>query len=273
MPRLAFGAGEEDVLLGPAPPDVLDSGSLRYLGAFRLPPDGEREENAFAWGGEALAFDPQGDGGRGSLFLAGHNWHTRVAEVSLAAPSLSRDADSLPQARLLQPFADIRGGLFDRWDLEIPRVGLEVLDGALFFCWGAHFEEPVPWGTHGARSRDLSAPPPEAVCRVGGEGLVYAANDYLFTVPSAWRERLGGADLAAGRFRDGGWGGMGPSLFAIRSTDIRDAAMDETVEAVTLIRYDDSYGGDEGAKLDGYSHADWWSGGAWVDTAAGSAVV
>ncbi len=266
-------AAGETISLGPSEAGALAPASLRYLGAFRLPPDGAGEENAFSWGGEALAFNPGGDGGKRSLFVTGHNWHTRVAEVSLAAPSLARATGELNESRLLQGFADIRGTLFDRWNLEIPRVGLEVLDGTLFFCWGAHFEEPVPWGTHGARSTDLTLPAPGAVCRIGGESLVYAANDYLFAIPAAWRDRFGGRDLATGRFRDGGWGGMGPSLFALRSADILSAAPDGAIPAAALLRYDDSYGGDEGDRLSVYSHADSWSGGAWADTPAGSAVL
>ncbi len=253
---------------------ALDPRDIRYLGALRLPPDGEGDENAFAYGGEAMAFCQSGDSGKGSLYLTGHNWFTRVAEIGIPGPSPLRDPEALPQASLLQPFSDIRGPLFSRWTLEIPRVGLEALDGKLFFCWGAHFEEASGWGTHGARSLDLSLPPPEAVCSVGGRQWVYATNDYLFGIPPAWAAaHLPGYDLASGRFRDGGWGGMGPALFALRSRDILEAGMDEAVRAVPLILYDNSYTGDEGAKVTGYSHADSFSGGAWVDTSAGSAVV
>lgn len=252
----------------------LDPNSIRYLGAFRLPPDGEGEERSFAYSGEALAYCGTGDNGKGSLYLTGHNWHTRVAEISIPAPSFSRDSEALPQAMLLQPFSSIRGTLFDRWGLEIPRVGLQVMGDRLFFCWGEHFEEPTGWGTHGVRSLDLSRPPSGTVCRINDNERVYATNDYLFEIPSRWADRyLPGYDLATGRFRDGGWSGMGPALFALRNADIINAGMDESVSAVPLILYDDSYSGDDGAKMTGYAHADSWSGGAWVDTPAGSAVL
>lgn len=53
--------------------DALDPRDIRYLGALRLPPDGEGEENAFACSGEAMAFCQTGDGNKGSLYLTGHN--------------------------------------------------------------------------------------------------------------------------------------------------------------------------------------------------------
>ncbi len=273
--RPVTALGEETIcLLSPISEGALDPAAIRYLGAFQLPPDGEGEETSFAYSGEALAYCDTGDGGRGSLYLTGHNWHTRVAEISIPEPSLTRDPDALPQAALLQPFSDIRGELFSRWDLEIPRAGLEAVGGRLFFCWGAHLEEPADWGTHGARPLDLSLPPPEAACRVGGADWTYATNDYLFRIPPAWADAaLPGADLATGRFRDGGWGGMGPELFALRSRDILEAKMDEAIGAVPLIRYDTSYDGDRGAKLSVYSHADTWSGGAWAATPRGGAVL
>ena len=274
--KSAAALGEEAVYLSsPESEGLLGPAGIRYLGAFRLPPDGEGEEGSFAFSGEAMAYCGTGDNGKGSLYITGHNWHTRVVEISIPEPSLSRDPDYLPRAQLLQPFSDIRGTLFDRWNLEIPRAGLEVIGDRLFFCWGAHFEEPTGWGTHGARSLDLSQAPAESVCRVIDTAQrVYSTNDYLFKIPASWADRhLPGYDLATGRFRDGGWSGMGPALFALRSRDILETGMDEQVCAVPLILYEDSYTGDGGAKLAGYSHADSWSGGAWTDTVAGSAVI
>ena len=63
---------------------LLQQADLRYEGAFRLPePTGEGEKNTFGYGGTALAFDPA----RGSLWLTGHDWHQRIAEVSVPTPS------------------------------------------------------------------------------------------------------------------------------------------------------------------------------------------
>ncbi len=57
---------------------LLHPDDLTYLGAFRLPDCGERL-STFAYGGEAMTFNPGGDpsgppdGFPGSLFVMGHN--------------------------------------------------------------------------------------------------------------------------------------------------------------------------------------------------------
>jgi len=69
----------DDTPEGPASSAVirLQPADVSYLGAFRLPGDGERPET-FAYGGNAMTFDPGGDsagsddGFPGSLFITGH---------------------------------------------------------------------------------------------------------------------------------------------------------------------------------------------------------
>ncbi len=249
--------------------DALDPSSIVYLGAFRLPEDWKTEREMFSYGGEAMAYCEE----HSSLYVTGHNWYTYVAEISIPEPVISGSIEELNRAELHQPLTDIRNSLFDRWVLEIPRVGLEVVDEELFFCWGAHYQEDQQFGTHGVTGLDLANPTADTVCLIGDNNN-YATNDYMFRIPSEWADEYAkGCDLATGRFRDGGWSGMGPSLFAVCSEDIRSADMDAAVDALALIRYDDSYNGDEGAKLSGYSHADSWTGGAWIVSDSGTAVV
>lgn len=251
---------------------VLRANSLVYLGAFRMPPDGEDECSMFGYSGEAMAFCASGNGGFGSLYVTGHNWYTYIAEITIPEPAVSKNVGDLPMADILQQFGDIRSGLFRRWTLEIPRVGLEISSDRLFFCWGEHMEETNVLGTHGVTGLNLSAPSAASVCRV--DGNAYATNDYLFCIPPNWTsEYLQGFNMATGRFRDGGWSGMGPSLYAISTQAIQKSSMDEVIKAVPLIQYDDSYQGDTGAKMDSYSHADSWTGGAWITSEGGSAIV
>ena len=69
---------------GPGSGVLLNAGHLGYLGAFRLPgPTGNGEENTFGYGGEAMAYDPYRD----SLWITGHDWYDRLAEVSIPTPS------------------------------------------------------------------------------------------------------------------------------------------------------------------------------------------
>ena len=248
--------------------EALQPDRIHYLGAFQLPMDGDLEEEMFSWSGEAIAYAEERD----SLFVVGHNWFTYVAEISVPNPMMSEIVSQLPMAEILQPLTNIRDGLFDRWDLEIPRVGLEVMDDDLYFCWGAHYQDVEGLGTHGVHALDLSEESADHVVLIGDHN--YSTNDYLFKIDAEWREAFfDDMDLVTGRFRDGGWSGMGPALFAFSSEDLKNGEMDEEIDAMPLILYSNSYEGDEGGKMVGYSHADSWSGGAWVGSEVGSAVV
>ena len=69
-------------------------------------------------------------------------------------------------------------------------------------------------------------------------------NGYLFEIPAAWADlHAEGRYLGTGRFRDGGWSGMGPTLFAYRpwidaaGTPAQDGAR---LEEKTLLLYEKS---------------------------------
>ncbi|MBN2879096.1 MAG: hypothetical protein JXN65_05630 [Clostridia bacterium] len=247
------------------PVDSLSPESIVYLGAFQLPDDGEEERQMYAYGGEALCYNPLNN----SLFITGHNWYAYVSEITIPETKLTDNIFELPKAKVIKEFTDIKGDLFDDWTMEIPRAGLEVIDGNLFFCFGEHYEEDTKSGTHGYTSLDLSEA--KKVCIVGD--YLYSTNDYLFAIPNEFTDYFYGKDLLTGRFRDGGWSGMGPSLFAISTEDIMGADNDQRIEALPIIKYDDSFGGDDGNKMNNYSHADSWAGGAFISCAAGSAIV
>ena len=118
-----------------APGRLLPS-DLHYLGAFRLP-DTE-DDLGWTWSGHALAYHPGGDpsgpedGYPGSLFGTGNDQKQFVSEISIPVPvhSEGKDLEALHAAQTLQPFADIRDGLYDGLaemdDLEsaLPKAGL-----------------------------------------------------------------------------------------------------------------------------------------------------
>ena len=135
--------------------DLINPEDLRYLGAFRLPERaaGVPDEECWEYSGQALAYYPdgdpggEGDGYPGSLFGTGHDVHNYVSEISIPAPSTSRDLEQLNVATTLQGFHDIRGGLFDSFN-EMPRVGLEYLpaqsgqtSAKLYMAWGQHHHD------------------------------------------------------------------------------------------------------------------------------------
>ena len=79
--------------------------------------------------------------------------------------------------------------------------------------------------------------------------------------------------LVTGRFRDGGQGGKGPSLFAYGPWNEGDPPPPgATLSAVPLLLYGDVYGEDT-PEMNGYHHSDEWSGGAWLTAGSKSAVI
>jgi len=272
----------------------LSPSDLEYLGAFRLPAGGPRPRT-FEYGGNAMTFRPGGDpagpadGFAGSLFVSGHDRMpygelpdgSRVAEIDIPVPSLSRRVDDLPQARLLQDFSDVTGGLFAGLD-EIPRLGLQYLDRPetgpkLHLAWGQHFQPDAPAPSHAWCEPNLSSPAPRGAWFLG-EQSPYAVNGYLMELPSTWADRhVGGRVLGTGRYRDGGWSGMGPALFAYRPwTDANGtpAPAGSRLSETVLLKYAASDVTDRIERcLTGYQHADSWEGGVFVTTPSGKSAL
>ncbi len=285
--------GEEPALVSPpeatAPPSNPDAlimpDDLVYVGAFRLPSDAP-DEFGWLWSGNALTFYPDGDpsgsadGYPGSLFGTGHNWNTYVSEIDIPQPVISaaKNLEELNTAATLQPFADIQGGMFGY--LEIPRVGLEYLpaqgdqdSGKLYFAWAQHMGEGDTFATHGWADLDLSNPQPAGLWHIG-DLPNYVTGDYLFEIPAEWADAYtGGRSLATGRFRDGGQGAEGPSIFAIAPWQEGNPPPDgAALPYVTLLTYDDVTT-DNPAMMNDYHHSDEWNGAAWLTAGDRAAVV
>ena len=264
---------------------LIQPSDLAYLGAFRLPGDAP-DEIGWKWSSEALAYYPGGDtsgpddGFPGALFGSGHDWNQYISEISIPVPVISpgKNLEELNTAVTLQPFQDIRGGLFD-WPLEQPRAGLEYLppqgeqeSGKLYFCWAQHLDEGAAKPSHGWADLDLSNPQTAGPWRIG-EHWNYVTTDYIFAIPQGWADAYTpGMRLATGRYRDGGQGSLGPALFAYGPwNEGNPPAPGATLPAVPLLLYGDVY--EEGAPaMNGYAHSDHWSGGAWLTAGDKSAV-
>lgn len=266
----------DDALIDPAR-------HLVYRGAFRLP--GPSGDSSWEYGGEALACYPGGDptgpddGFPGSLFGVGHDWHKHVSEISIPVPviSPSKNVGDLNVARTLRAFRDVRAGVGKLNILqEIVHVGMECLppqgeqtSGKLYLCWGQHMQdEEERIASHMWCELDLTAP--RGAWWVG-KYSPYSVNDYMFEIPEAWAAaNTPGMRLATGRFRDGGWGGQGPALFAIGPWLHGNPPPDGAVlDARPLILYS-STATDEPPyhTMRNYHHSDEWSGGAWLTTPA-----
>jgi hypothetical protein len=272
--------------------ELIQPSGLSYLGAFRLP-GGDDRPQTFAYGGNAMSFRPDGDPGGGddgfpgSLFVSGHDRlpygelpdGDQIAEISIPAPSTARAVDGLPTAAFLQGFHEVTGGLFAGLD-EIPRVGLLYLSGPggarLHLAWGQHLQEQV--ASHACVLPTLASPSARGPWFIGNQSA-YSANGYLFEIPSAWAAaHAAGRTIGTGRYRDGGWSGMGPALFAyVPWTDASGtlAAPRTHLAETTLLLYESSLASDDvvSRSLRGYQHADEWEGGAWLTTASGKSAV
>ncbi len=267
---------------------------LQYLGAFRLPGGDDRPET-FAYGGNAMTHKPDGDpsgpddGFPGSLFVTGHDRlaygelpdGSQVAEISIPEPVKTDNLAELEQAVFLQSFHNVAAGFFIGLD-ELPRIGMQYLDtpatGAkIHLAWGQHFQPDPPAPSHAWFDPNLSVPDMQGTWFIGHRSL-YSVNGYLFEIPASWAdEHAQGRTLGTGRFRDGGWSGMGPALFAYRPW-IDDAGTPASagihLEETTLLLYESSADTDGIERsLESYQHPDEWEGGAWITTRNGKTAV
>lgn len=283
------------VVAGPASAaSRLEPGDFNYLGAFRLPDEGERPKT-FAWGGGAMSFRPDGDqrgagdGFPGSLFIMGHDRlpygelpdGNQVAEIDIPVPVRARRPEALPMARFLQRFHDIAKGRFADRD-ELPRVAMAYLNDPatgprIHLAWGQHMQPPDSIPTHAWFGPDLARPAFTGGWFIGRQSD-FSVNGYLFEIPEPWATRdFGGRRLATGRFRDGGWSGMGPALFAYRPwTDSAGtpAPPGTRLPELVLLQYASSRETERiEHALDYYQHPDEWNGGAWITTASGKEAV
>ncbi|MFQ6083171.1 MAG: hypothetical protein ACE5WD_07425 [Candidatus Aminicenantia bacterium] len=271
---------------------LIQPSDLVYQGAFRLPAGDGSDERSWSWGGTAMTYYPHGDPTGpndeypGSIFATGHEQYQYVSEISIPVPviSSSKNLSELNTAKSLQSFQDIRGDFLGDY-VELPRVGLEYLpkqgsqtSDKIHFGWGQHFQEESDV-THGWFNLNLSNPQ-----RAGGWYIdnqsPYSVNDYIFEIPSSWaNSNTPGKLLATGRYRDGGWSGQGPSLFAYGPwNEGNPPAHGTRLDAITLLKYDSSEEVDalydsSAHTMKNYHHSDEWSGGAWLTAGDKSTVI
>jgi len=261
------------------PPGALDPAALIYLGAFRLP-------ETFSWGGEAMAFHGDGDPGStddfpGSLYITDLNQVQAgfVGEVNIPAPvsTTGGDVDALPEARLLTAPVNIRPASINDWGdyVDIWRTGLEYLpsQNRLYSVWSVHYT------VTGEKHASLSCTDAGAITSAVRLGAWYLGDpsqppidaqsgDYLFALPQSWAdEHVAGRSLVAGRFRDGGLSGLGPTLYAVAPVGAVPPPANTVVSVTPLLQY----GSVEAATGEtfpdavlGYRHSDSWRDAAWV---------
>ena len=162
---------------------LLREDGLRYLGAFRVPA-GSGDLATFEFGGTALSFRA----GTNTLLLVGHDWHQRVAEISVPEPSLATTVEELPRATFVQPFADLFGG-----KNKDKIGGLLPWGDRLVVSTFIYYDAPgLQKASHHLAGVDFRDPPPSiGPLRVGDEPAGFVSG-YMAPVPPEWQRALGG---------------------------------------------------------------------------------
>lgn len=282
-----------DAVTPPPAGSLLQPADFTYLGAIRLPEDGDRPRT-FAYSGNAMTFHPGGDpsgpadGFPGSLFITGHERlpygelpdGDQVAEINIPVPVKGSPVAGLNEAAFVQGFHNVAAGFFTALD-EIPRVGMQYLDHPatgpkIHLAWGQHMQPDPPVASHAWFSPNLAAPDVQGTWFIGDQTL-YSTNGYMLEIPASWADAYAqGRYLGTGRFKDGGWSGMGPALFAYLPWGAGGAPPPSGthLSETTLLQYARS---DETENIEraltGYQHPDEWEGAAWLTTASGKSAV
>ena len=272
---------------------LVQPNDLTYLGAFRLP-GGDTPPQTFAYGGNAMTFNPDGDSTNtdqypGSLFVMGHDrqaWGSlpdgnQVAELTIPVPVNSGNLEDLPYATFIQSFHDVATGYFHDLD-EIPKVGMQYLNHSdtgpkIHLCWGRHLQQLEDnIASHAWVGATLATPDLKGVWYIGNQNP-NSINGYMFDIPAAWADaHAQGRYLATGRVHGGGLGGMGPALFAYRPWLAGGAAPANGTHLAetTLLLYENAFNSEEITRcMTGYQHPDEWEGGAWITTSSGKSAV
>jgi hypothetical protein len=211
---------------------LLQQADLTYQGAFRLPA-GTFGSSSFYYGGTALTYNPS----NGSLFLVGHPWDQKVAEVNIPKIIHSAQLSSLTTAPILQPFTDAsEGKMYTVDDGSIRVGGLMVSNGKLYGTVYSYYDgDGSQLRSHYYSSLNLSIQGDvQGMYQVGNLGAGFVSG-YMTAIPAEWQAILGGPMLTGqcclaiiGRTSSG------PAVFVF---DPNDLGVKNPVPASPLVYY------------------------------------
>jgi hypothetical protein len=268
---------------------VINPAGLEYRGAFVLPED-------FSWGGEAIAYFPDGNGGPsgpadgfpGSLFVTNLNQPENglVGEVSIPAPIIlpAKNVALLNQAAIVTQPVNIRPANVNGWEyVDIWRTGLEFVpeEKRLYSSWSIHYT--VTEEKHASISccsaTNLAGSPKFGAWYIGRSNqppLDAMANDWLLAAPQSWADaNCAGRNLLVGRSRDGGLSGLGPTLYAFSKVGATPPAANSELPTTTLLQYGSVLEADDyhfPNSVAGYKHSDDWREAVWLTASNQNAV-
>lgn len=265
---------------------MITPGNFVYLGGFR-PEFGDGNRLRFGYGGRAIAYRPDGDadgpddGFPGSLYLMGHKQQQMIAEIDIPKPFLSieKNINQLPQARTLQPFADITKGIRKRLTngssepFEIG--GMQVIGNRLHWTVYKYYNvEQIDHLSHGLTSTTLSSQAYRGLWHLGPinggkRWHSYKNAGYIAEIPQPIADRyldgmnlMSGLQISTGRQQSS----QGPALYAYKVVD-ENLPNGGSLDAVPLLWYPMN------AEMTGHHPADIWRGAAWLTLGDKQAVI
>lgn len=210
---------------------LFSASDLKYLGAFRLP-SGPNGSSTFEFSGNSLAWNPA----NGSLFTGANvDYGLHLAEFQVPAKlGTTSNAALLPEATILQPFADLgsllttdAGGLAQQPELDYLNLnigGLLVTQGGLTggMFMGYRGENPeesthTHFRTTTTNLSELTTSTFRGLLDIRPEGSEFRGRllgGYMAEVPAQWRDWIGASFVtgAAGLNRIQS-SSSGPALF------------------------------------------------------------
>jgi hypothetical protein len=170
---------------------LIDREALVYQGAFRVPAE-IVNGTSFNYGGTALAFNPS----RQSLFLVGHDWQQRVAEISIPQLRPSATVGGLATATMLQPFVDATEGRMKNVGPGTVKIGgLLVLQDLLYVTAYLYYDGAgVQKLSHFVSGLNLSIQGDVRGPYQVGEKAGFVSG-YMAQVPAEWQMSIGGPVL------------------------------------------------------------------------------
>lgn len=186
---------------------LLQQSNLTYLGGFKVPAGkyGCSDDTcSFSYGGNNIAFNPL----HNSLYMSGHPWDNKIAEIAIPAIVNSTDINALNTATILQNFVDLSQGNMSNIGAGFTTIsngghaGGILVNGSklLISAFGGydasyqavytHFTGNADWTTNGPgfSGMQIVAPQPQAP----QAGFV---SGYMAWIPKTWQAQLGGTAL------------------------------------------------------------------------------
>lgn len=212
---------------------LLNQEDLKYIGAFRLPQghigcNNNSDYCTFEYGGTPIAVDPDGNNGKGSLFIGSHTYSQKLAEVAIPNLVVSDNLNDLNTTSILQGFNDITEGNRKKisengveYSETVITGGLMLygdrLIGSVYVYYGG--SQPL---SHYVSSKNLSQIGDfSGMHKIETEvGSRYFAG-YMDVIPLEWQEKLNGKAITGlGGVSIHSTSSVGPTAFSFDPSNL-----------------------------------------------------